>query len=73
LTQEVTYRDEKSASAIAGENVYVVWWTDKGTQKLKLCDYCVKSVFSFLKKLFSKVTTTSTNSLGARQRRYFKK
>jgi hypothetical protein len=26
-----TFRGEKAPPAITGENVYVVWWTDKGT------------------------------------------
>jgi hypothetical protein len=26
-----TLKDEKAPPAITGENVYVVWWTDKGT------------------------------------------
>jgi hypothetical protein len=26
-----TFRDEKAPPSIVGDNVYVVWWTDKGT------------------------------------------
>jgi hypothetical protein len=26
-----TFKDEKAPPSIVGDNVYVVWWTDKGT------------------------------------------